>query len=151
MPASAPAAKDVAISTLVARSKEPTTIDAVFDPTLIQAAATEKEVELTTYGRTSGKPSRKTIWITALDDKLYVRSGLGMTRDWPRNLAATQRAILHIAGQDVPVTARHVTDPTEARAMHAPVKVKYNAERAMSSGDEPLTPAEEAVFELLPV
>jgi deazaflavin-dependent oxidoreductase (nitroreductase family) len=116
----------------------------------MQAAATEKEIELTTFGRKSGTPSRKIVWITALDDKLYVRSGLGMTRDWPRNLLATKRAILHIGGQDVPVTARHVTDAAEARAMHAPVKAKYNAERPMSSGDEPLTPAEEAVFELLP-
>ena len=58
--------------------------------------------------------------------------------------------ILHIAGRDVPVTARHVTDPEEARAMHAPVKRKYDAERPSSHGDEPLTPAERAVFELSP-
>jgi hypothetical protein len=42
-----------------------------------------------------------------------------------------------------------VTDPREARAMHAPVKQKYQAERTSSKGDEPLTPSEQAVFELL--
>src|SRR5580765_8156709 len=96
----------------------------VFDPSLLQSAADEKEVEFTTFGRKSGKPSRRIIWITALDDKLYIRSGLGMTRDWPQNLAANGHGVLHIAGQDIAVRARHVTDPAEARAMHAPVKAK---------------------------
>lgn len=73
-----------------------------------------------------------------------------MTRDWPKNLVANGRAILHMDGKDVPVRARHVTDAEEARAMHAPVKAKYNAERPASSGSEPLTPSEQAVFELLP-
>jgi deazaflavin-dependent oxidoreductase (nitroreductase family) len=122
----------------------------MFDPSLIETAASEKEVELTTFGRKSGTPSRRIIWITALDGRLYIRSGPGLTRDWPRNLIANGRATLHIAVQDIPVRARHVTDPAEARAMHAPVKQKYDAERPASQGDEPLTPAEEAVFELTP-
>jgi deazaflavin-dependent oxidoreductase (nitroreductase family) len=121
----------------------------VFDPSLLQTAAREKEVELTTFGRKSNRPSRRIIWITALDGRIYIRSGLGVTRDWPKNLLANGRAILHIAGQDVPVRARHVTDPAEARSMHAPVKQKYAAERPASTGDEPLVPSEQAVFELL--
>ncbi len=121
-----------------------------FDPAILETAAREKEVELTTFGRKTGKPSRRIIWITELNGRIYVRSGLGLTRDWPKNLLANGRAVLHIDGREVPVTARHVTDPEEARAMHKPVKAKYNAERPASSGADPLTPAEEAVFELLP-
>ena len=122
----------------------------MFDQKLLQTAATEKEVELTTFGRKSGQPSRRIIWISVIGDKVYIRSGLGLTRDWPKNLVADPRAILHIAGQDVPVQARHVTDPAEARAMHAPVKKKYDAVRPASTGDEHLTLSEQAVFELLP-
>lgn len=122
----------------------------MFDRAILDTAAREKEVELTTFGRKTGKPSRRIIWITALGDRLYIRSGLGLTRDWPQNLQANGRAILHMGGQDVPVRARHVTDPEEARAMHAPVKQKYDAARSSSRGDEPLTPSEEAVFELSP-
>jgi len=122
----------------------------VFDPSILAAAAREKEVELTTFGRKSGQASRRIIWITALDGRLYIRSGLGLTRDWPKNLLANGRAILHIAGHDVPVRARHVTGAHEARGMHAPVKQKYQAERQSSTADEPLTPSEQAVFELLP-
>jgi deazaflavin-dependent oxidoreductase (nitroreductase family) len=122
----------------------------VFDAETYETATKEKEVELTTFGRKTGKPSRRIIWITAMDGKIYVRSGPGMTRDWPKNLVANGRGILHMAGKDLPVQARHVTDPTEARAMHAPVKAKYDAQRPASSGSEPLTAAEEAVFELTP-
>jgi deazaflavin-dependent oxidoreductase (nitroreductase family) len=122
----------------------------VFDRSIYDTAAREKEIEFTTFGRTTGKPSRRIIWITALDGKLYIRSGLGMTRDWPKNLAANGRGVLHMAGQDIPVRARHVTDPDEARSMHAPVKAKYAAERPRSNGTEPLTPSEQAVFELTP-
>jgi deazaflavin-dependent oxidoreductase (nitroreductase family) len=121
----------------------------VFDQSILQAAANETEVELTTFGRKTNRASRRIIWITNRDRRLYIRSGLGLTRDWPKNLLANGRAVLHIAGKDVPVRARHVTDPAEARAMHAPVKQKYNAERPSSQGDEPLTPAEQAVFELV--
>lgn len=128
---------------------ESTTMTAVFDQSVLESAAREPEVELTTFGRKSGTASRRIIWITALDGRLFVRSGLGRTRDWAKNLLANGRAILHIAGQDIAVRARHVTDPAEARAMHAPVKRKYNAERPSSTGDEPLTLAEQAVFELL--
>ena len=34
--------------------------------------------------------------------------------------------------------------------MHAPVKRKYDAARPSSAGAQPLTPAEQAVFELVP-
>ena len=121
-----------------------------FESAILETAAREKEVQLTTFGRKTGKPSRRIIWITALNGRLYIRSGLGLTRDWPKNLLANGRAVLHMDGQDVPVRARHVTDPEEARAMHAPVRAKYNAERPSSSGAEPLLPSEQAVFELLP-
>ena len=122
----------------------------MFDQTVVEAAARLPEVELTTFGRKSGQPSRRTIWISELGGRLYIRSGLGLTRDWPKNLLANQRAILHIDGRDIAVRARHVTDPAEARSLHAPVKRKYNAERPSSTGDEPLTPSEQAVFELEP-
>jgi deazaflavin-dependent oxidoreductase (nitroreductase family) len=121
-----------------------------FDPSVLETAEKEKEVELTTFGRKTGNASKRIIWISVIDGKIYVRSGPGMSREWPKNLVANGKAILHMAGRDIPVRARHVTDPTEARSMHPAVKAKYNAERPSSQGDEPLAPSEEAVFELTP-
>jgi deazaflavin-dependent oxidoreductase (nitroreductase family) len=121
-----------------------------FDKATIEAALAEREVELTTWGRKTGNPSRVTIWIWGGDTRLYIRSGGGMGRDWPQNLLANGKAILHLAGQDIAVRARHVTDPAEARAGAAMVNEKYATTNKPSAEDEPLTPAEQATFELTP-
>lgn len=121
-----------------------------FDQAIISKALSEREVELTTWGRKTGRPSRVIIWIWGDGQRLYIRSGRGMGRDWPRNLEARGRGILHLAGQDIPVRARHVSDVAEARAGAAMVNRKYQTEHKPSPEGEPLTPAEQATFELTP-
>jgi hypothetical protein len=121
-----------------------------FDQSLLDAAAQQHEVELTTWGRVSGRPSRVTIWIWGDGRHLYIRSGGGMSRDWPQNLLAAGQGILHLAGQDIPVLARHVSDPAEARAGAQWIHHKYGASVQHSAEGEPLTPAEQATFELTP-
>jgi hypothetical protein len=121
-----------------------------FDQATIDAAMRQKEVELTTWGRASGRPSRVTIWIWGDGQRLYIRSGGGMGRDWPRNLLARGRAILHLDGRDIPIRARHVADPAEARAGAALIYRKYGTSMEPSGPDEPLKPAEQATFELTP-
>lgn len=119
-----------------------------FDRETIDKALAEREVELTTWGRKTGKPSRVIIWIWGDDTRLYIRSGQGMGRDWPQNLLASGRGILHLAGQDIPVRARHVTDAAEARAGAMMVNRKYRTDHRPSPEDGPLSPAEQAMFEL---
>ena len=122
-----------------------------FDDAIVAAATSQQEVDLTTFGRTTGRASRRTVWVTPVGSRLYVRSGQGLGRDWPQNLLANGRAILHLEGQDVTVRARHVTDPAEARATAAAVGRKYTTTTNTPSPDSgPLTPAEQATFELLP-
>jgi len=117
---------------------------------LASAAATAPEVDLTTFGRKSGRPSRNTIWITTdAQGRIHIRSGQGLVRNWPQNLLANSRAILHINGKDFPVLARHVTDRAELLASRDAVKVKYGREVPMSQPGQPLTPPEQATFELV--
>src|SRR5260370_99379 len=93
------------------------------------AAAAAPEVALTRFGRKSGRPSRNTIWIpTDAHGRIHIRSGQALVRDWPQNLLASGRAILHIDGKDVPVQARHVTDRAELLASRDAVKAKYGRE-----------------------
>jgi len=120
------------------------------DNELASAAATAPEVDLTTFGRKSGRPSRNTIWITTdAHGRIHIRSGQGLARDWPQNLLANGRAILHIDGKDFPVLARHVTDRAELLASRDAVRAKYGSEVPTSQPGQPPTPPEQATFELV--
>lgn len=121
-----------------------------FSRDILDLAAREREVDLTTFGRKTSLPSRRTLWIWGDGTRLYIRSGGGLDRDWPRNLLANGRAVLHLAGRDIPVRARHVTDEAEARQGADLIKRKYHSDVRQSAAGAPLTPAEQATFELLP-
>src|SRR5712691_11935921 len=118
---------------------------------LARAAAVVREVDLTTFGLATGRPSRRTMWITtdALG-RIHVRSGQGLSRDWPRNLLANPRAVLHINGRDIALRAWHVTDRTEVRASHSALDQKYGWQLPASQPGEAPTPPEQATFELIP-
>ena len=118
---------------------------------VIDSASREKEVTLTTIGRKTGKPRRVTIWITTDGEHLFVRSGGGLKRDWPQNLLARGEATVQLGGRSIKVRPRHVTDPGEARNVSGLVRKKYGLSVRVSKPSEPLTPGEQATFELIPV
>jgi deazaflavin-dependent oxidoreductase (nitroreductase family) len=119
--------------------------------TVPEAAAKEREVRLTTIGRKSGKPRSVIIWIATDGERLFIRSGQGMKRDWPQNLVARGEATLQLGDRSIKVKPRHVTDPDEARAVSQLVRKKYGSSVRVSKPGEPPTPAEQATFELIPV
>lgn len=122
-----------------------------FSDQVLQAAADRREVELVTYGRKTGRAHQTTIWVWGDGRRLFIRSGGGLRRDWPQNLLANGRAVLHLGDLQVPVAARHVTDLAEVRSLHPLAQRKYGsgAQSSVGTGDTP-TPAEQATFELLP-
>lgn len=122
-----------------------------FSDEVLQAAASEREVEIETYGRTTGQPRRTVIWIWGEGERLFIRSGRGLGRDWPQNLLAQGRAVIHLGDLEVPVVPRHVP-PAEARTLTPLVQRKYGTP---GTGDTPATdaaptPGEQATFELFP-
>ena len=125
-------------------------VEVMFDASVIDFAAREREVTLTTYGRKTGRPHRVTIWISGDGQRLFVRSGRGLGRDWTRNLRARPEAVLRVGGVEVRVRARLVEDVGEARAVSQLVRAKYGPQvRVSAEGEEP-TLGEQATFELLP-
>jgi len=121
-----------------------------FKKDVIDAAAREQEVRLTTIGRKTGRPTHVTIWVVTDGNHMYVRSGQGMIRQWPQNLVARGEGVLHLGDLKVKVTPRHVTDPAEARASSALYTKKYGQSVKASKPDEPLTVGEQTTFELIP-
>jgi deazaflavin-dependent oxidoreductase (nitroreductase family) len=123
-----------------------------FPQDILDAVAMVPEVRLMTYGRKTGKESTVTVWIVTDGDKVYIRSGKGMQRHWPKNLLARPEGRLHIDGQVVPFKSRHVTNPTEARHSSTLYSPKYGPSPVKPSGaGDVLTPGEQAAFELLPL
>ena len=109
-----------------------------------------REVTLTTYGRKTGKPTDVTIWIVTDGERLFIRSGQGMVRQWPQNFVARGEALLRLGKLAVKVKPRRVTDPAEARMTSGLYTQKYGSPVKASKPDEPLTLGEQASFELLP-
>jgi deazaflavin-dependent oxidoreductase (nitroreductase family) len=78
-------------------------------------------IDITTTGRTSGKPRRIEIVFHHIDGKIYV-SGQPRPapREWLRNLEANPRFTFHLKGgtsADLGATARVIRDETERRAV----------------------------------
>jgi deazaflavin-dependent oxidoreductase (nitroreductase family) len=120
-----------------------------FPPEVLDAAKREREVTLTTYGRKTAEPHDVTIWIATDGKRLYIRSGQGLTRQWPQNLLARGEGLLRLGKLTVAVKPRLVTDPAEARASSELYKEKYGPFVTASKPGQPLTPGEQATFELL--
>src|SRR5207245_4250504 len=121
-----------------------------FSAEVLQAAAREREVQLTTLGRKTGKPRDVTIWVGTDGKRLYIRSGEGMRRHWPQNLVARGEGVLHLGNLAVKVKPRLVTDAAEARMVSALYRKKYGPFVKASKPDQPLTEGEKTTFELLP-
>jgi deazaflavin-dependent oxidoreductase (nitroreductase family) len=120
-----------------------------FNSEVFDAAAHQREVRLTTYGRKSGKPRDVTIWVGTDGKRLYIRSGEGMRRHWPQNLVARGEGVLSLGNLAVKVKPRLVADPTEARMVSAMYRKKYGPFVKASKPDQPLTEGEKTTFELL--
>lgn len=123
---------------------------ATFSPSVLEAAARQREVTLTTYGRKTGTPTSVTVWVSTDGQRIFIRSGGGLGRQWPQNLMAKREAVLQLGRTSVKVTPRHVTDPAEARAVSQRVRQKYGSYVISSKPGEPLTQGETATFELIP-
>ena len=121
-----------------------------FSNEVIDAAKRDREVKLTTYGRKSGKPYDVTIWVVTDGTRLYIRSGQGLRRHWPQNFIARGEGVLHLGKLGVKVKPRLVTDPDEARASSNLYGKKYGPFVKASKPGTPLTPGEQASFELIP-
>lgn len=81
------------------------------------ALENDRTVDITTTGRTSGKPRRIEIWRYRYDGRTFL-SGSPGTRDWYANLLANPEFTFHLKSSvraDLPAVARPIRDEDERR------------------------------------
>jgi len=87
------------------------------DESIRRALANGLTCDITTTGRTSGKPRRIEIWYCVLEGRVYI-TGTPGPRDWYANLLAQPRLVFHVkegAQADLPARATPITNPAERR------------------------------------
>ncbi len=87
------------------------------DEAVAASLHSDRTVDITTTGRTSGESHRIEIWIHHLDGRHYI-TGIPGRRGWYANLVAHPRFVLHLketAQADLPAGARAITESGERR------------------------------------
>jgi deazaflavin-dependent oxidoreductase (nitroreductase family) len=98
------------------------------DVDITHALENDNLIDITTYGRKTGNPSRIEIAFHNFDGVLYI-TGLPGKRDWYANLLATPQFIFHVkqsATADIPARATPITDDATRRRILAQVVEKWN-------------------------
>lgn len=91
------------------------------DARIRRALETERTIDITTVGRTSGRPHRIEMWFHNLEGRLYL-TGTPGTRDWYANLLAHPELTFHLKGAvraDLRARAAPVVEPARRRAILA--------------------------------
>ena len=91
------------------------------DARIRKALETDRTIDITTTGRTSGRPRRIEMWFHNLDGRLYL-TGTPGTRDWYANLQQHPAFTFHLKGRvraDLPARATAIVDPARRRTILA--------------------------------
>jgi deazaflavin-dependent oxidoreductase (nitroreductase family) len=92
------------------------------------ALARDRTIDITTTGRSSGRPRRIETWLYRVGDRFFLTGSPGR-RDWYANLLAEPRFTLHLKQRvvaDLPARATPVTDPGERRLLMAAILAELN-------------------------
>jgi deazaflavin-dependent oxidoreductase (nitroreductase family) len=84
----------------------------------------QSTVDLTHYGRKSGKPYKVKIWFAVVDGKVWIGS-LNRDRGWVRNLRSSGRGELDFGSDRRPVQARYTEDARDIERFGAAILRKY--------------------------
>jgi deazaflavin-dependent oxidoreductase (nitroreductase family) len=77
----------------------------------VDRLASQRTIDLTTFGRRTGLPRRIEIWWFHVDGR-FVITGTPGRRDWLANVNAHPKVVIHVDGLDLPATVRTITDRT---------------------------------------
>jgi deazaflavin-dependent oxidoreductase (nitroreductase family) len=91
------------------------------------ALTDSREIELTTTGRVSGRPSSRPVWLVERDAGIALLPVGGSSSQWYKNLLETPSIRLSAAGNEYTATARPITDPGDVADVVERFRGKYGA------------------------
>ena len=86
--------------------------------------ANSSTLQLTHYGRKSGKPYEVTIWFLVEGDTIFLVTA-NMDRQWTRNVQKRHKVGLHFGAETLEGTVTRITDADERAHVNELVKQKY--------------------------
>ncbi|MCU1467857.1 MAG: hypothetical protein JWM72_3785 [Actinomycetia bacterium] len=98
------------------------------DEELIEALDSNREVELTVTGRTSGREITIPVWFVREGDTLYLLPVYGPDSDWYKNVLKTPTIRLSVGGTQISAHVNPITDPTEVAQIVDKFRAKYGAD-----------------------
>jgi len=87
------------------------------NPDITAALESDRTIDITTTGRTTGEPRRLEIWFHSIGGRIYI-TGTPGSRDWYANLAAHPEFMFHLKESvqaDLAAVAHPIVDPVERR------------------------------------
>jgi deazaflavin-dependent oxidoreductase (nitroreductase family) len=75
----------------------------------LERFASIRTIDLTTYGRKSGRPRRIEIWWFRVNGR-FIITGTPGRRDWLANVRANPSVIVHVEGRDIQATVSVIED-----------------------------------------
>ena len=105
------------------------------DESVQRALERDRTIDITTTGRTTGKPRRKEIWFHNIEGRLYI-TGTPGGRDWYANMLANPEFTFHLkqsAQADLAARATAVTDRDQRRNVMSRIHRKIGGSRDLEA------------------
>lgn len=86
-------------------------------------------IDLTTIGRSSGRPRRIEIWWFYVDGR-FIITGTPGPRDWYANILTNPAVTIHVGGRDISAVATPIHDMAARRAVMTSPKTSWYSTHA---------------------
>jgi len=103
------------------------------NPDVQSALESDRVIDITTTGRSSGEPRRIEIWFHQLNGRLYITGSPG-PRAWYANLRAHPDFTFHLKQSvlvDLPARARLITDESERREVLSVLQARVGGDASL--------------------
>jgi hypothetical protein len=96
-----------------------------FDPSALEMLGRVREVRIETMSLDGARTHGTIVWVVTAGDQAYVRSVNGVGARWYREALGHPDVVLHVEGDDVPVTAVPANDPDSIQRVSDAFRAKY--------------------------